>query len=145
MFKLILVPTDGSALSEKAGELAVEFARSHGASLIALSVAEAFPFSPFYESASAEEAAAYESQLLARAFSHVQKIAQAASRAGVTCETCVVQSFSPHAEIVKAAGHYRCDAIFMASHGRKGLTRFFLGSETQKVLAHSTIPVLVVR
>jgi nucleotide-binding universal stress UspA family protein len=55
------------------------------------------------------------------------------------------QSFSPSEEIVNTAKKYGCDAIFMSSHGRKGLSKLFVASETQKVLAHSTVPVLVLR
>jgi len=72
-------------------------------------------------------------------------VADAAKQAGVACETVTAQSFNPYEEIIEVAKKYQCDAIFMASHGRRGLNRLFLGSETQKVLAHSDIPVLVLR
>jgi nucleotide-binding universal stress UspA family protein len=75
----------------------------------------------------------------------VQRVADAAKSAGVPCETVALLSYSPYEEIIQTAEKFRCDLIFMASHGRRGLTRLFLGSETQKVLAHSTIPVLVYR
>ncbi|MGZ3241116.1 MAG: universal stress protein, partial [Burkholderiaceae bacterium] len=75
----------------------------------------------------------------------VDKVALVAKEAKVPCETCVALSFSPYEEIIRTAKKYECDAVFMASHGRKGLNKLFLGSETQKVLAHSTIPVLVYR
>ena len=145
MFKMILVPTDGSPLSDKAIDAAIEFSQMTGGKVIALSVAEPYPFSPLHESASAIEAANYDDQMRMRAQQFVAKIAAAAQDANVLCETCVALSFSPYEEIIRVAKKYECDVVFMASHGRKGLNKLFLGSETQKVLAHSTIPVLVFR
>ena len=76
---------------------------------------------------------------------HVEKVAQKAKAGNVACETLVAQSINPYEEIINAAKEFSCDVIFMASHGRKGLSALFVGSETQKVLSHSTIPVLVFR
>lgn len=145
MFKSILVPTDGSPLSDKAIEAAIDFAKASGIKIVALSVAEPYPFSPLYEGAMTAESGIYEAKMEELAHAHVQKIADAAKLANVPCETVVAQSFSPYEEIIKAAQQSGCDVIFMASHGRKGLNRLFLGSETQKVLAHTTIPVMVFR
>jgi len=145
MFKTILVPTDGSPLSDKSVSAAIEFSKLGGGKIIALSVAEPYPFSPLYESASAMEATNYDEQMRARAQQIVDKVAVAAKNANVPCEVVVGLSFSPYEEIIHAAKKYECDVVFMASHGRKGLNKLFLGSETQKVLAHSTIPVLVFR
>lgn len=145
MFKTILVPTDGSPLSDKAVEAAVEFAGAQGAHLIALSVAEPYPFSPLSESAMTDERQLYETKTREAANQYVQKVAAAARAANVPCEAMVRQSFSPYEEIIDVAKNMHCDVIFMASHGRKGLSRLFAGSETQKVLAHSSIPVLVFR
>ena len=91
------------------------------------------------------DATLYQEQMIQMAQLHVQKIADAAKVAGVPCETVVSQSFSPSDEIVHVSQQKNCDVIFMASHGRKGLNRLFVGSETQKVLAHSQLPVLVYR
>lgn len=145
MFKTILVPTDGSTLSEQAVTAAIGFAQIHHSKIIGLSVAEPYPFSALSESALATDATSYEEKMYELAELHVAKIANAAKTAGVSCETTVAQSFSPYEEIIKAAKKYNCDVIFMASHGRKGLNKLFVGSETQKVLAHSTTPVLVFR
>ena len=145
MFKTILVPTDGSALSEKAIHGAVELAKLTGGRLIAVSVAEPYPFTPSMEGAYAPDLNLYEKQMRKFAEIHVQKVAEAAAHAGVPCETIVAQSFNPYEEIVNAAKEHHCDVILMASHGRKGLNRLFIGSETQKVLAHTTIPVMVFR
>lgn len=145
MFKTILVPTDGSTLSGKAVDKAIEFARLHGSEIVALSVAEPYPFTSLYEGAVIYEPQQYEDRMRQLAEQHVQAVSNAASSAGVACKTVIAQSFNPHEEIVKIAKQHGCDAIFMASHGRRGLNRLFLGSETQKVLAHSDIPVLVLR
>jgi nucleotide-binding universal stress UspA family protein len=145
MFKTILVPTDGSPLSDKAINAAIEFSQLVNGKIVALSVAEPYPFSPLHESASAIEATNYDDQMRMRAQQIVDKVALAAKEKNVACETSVALSFSPYEEIIRAAQKFNCDAVFMASHGRKGLNKLFLGSETQKVLAHSTIPVLVYR
>ena len=145
MFKTILVPTDGSHLSEKAINTAIEFAKFSGGRIIALSVAEPYPFSPMAESSMATDPSTYEENMLALAKLNVQKVADAAKTAGVSCEMLTAQAFNPDEEIISAAEKHHCDAIFMASHGRSGLSRLFLGSKTQRVLAHSTIPVLVLR
>lgn len=145
MFKTILVPTDGSHLSDKAINTAIEFAKFSSGKIIALSVAEPYPFSPMAESTMAADPGAYEENMLALAQLNVQKVADAAKIAGVPCEMLTAQAFNPDEEIISAAEKHHCDAIFMASHGRSGLSRLFLGSKTQRVLAHSTIPVLVLR
>jgi nucleotide-binding universal stress UspA family protein len=145
MFKTILVPTDGSQLSDKAITAAMEFAKFGGAKIIGLSVAEPYPFSPMVESTIAVDSVAYEENMLKLAQLHIQKIADAAKKAGVQCETLTTQAFNPDEEIIAIAEKYKCDVIFMASHGRSSLSRLFLGSKTQRVLAHSTIPVLVLR
>jgi nucleotide-binding universal stress UspA family protein len=72
----------------------------------------------------------------------VEKAAQAA---GVSCTCAHAMSDLPYEEIIKAAQRYKCDLIFMASHGRSGIARLLLGSQTSKVLAHSKVPVLVHR
>jgi len=145
MFKTILVPTDGSPLSDKAINAAIEFATANGSKIVGLSVAEPYPFSPLYQSAAAADATIYEDRMQQVAQMHVERIADAAKEANVVCETCVSQSFSPYEEIIAAVKKFGCDVIFMASHGRKGLNRLFIGSETQKVLAHTDIPVLIFR
>jgi nucleotide-binding universal stress UspA family protein len=141
MFKTILVPTDGSTLSDKAIAAAVEFAKLAGSKIVGLSVAEPYPFAPLYQNSGAADTTIYEEKMRESAQLH----ADAAKNAGVTYEAVIKQSFSPYEEIIATAKKFDCDVIFMASHGRKGLNRLFLGSETQKVLAHSSLPVLVFR
>jgi nucleotide-binding universal stress UspA family protein len=76
---------------------------------------------------------------------YVEDVAELATAAGVPCDTRVALSFSPFEEIVRTAEELGCDVVFMASHGRKGINRLFVGSETQKVLAHTALPVMVFR
>ncbi len=145
MFKTILVPTDGSPNSERAIKTAVEFARQVGGKLIGLAVAEPYPFSPIAENAYLGGSEAFEQRSLDVAKGHVSLIASAATAVGVPCETIVAQSANPHEEIVDTAQRLHCDAIFMGTHGRKGLSKLFAGSVTQKVIAASPVPVTVVR
>lgn len=146
MFKTILVPTDGSSLSEKAINTAVEAAKQTGGKIIGISVA--YPHTrnrPTPGSPIPDYSQAYEADMREHARQNVQKVADAAKAANIPCETLTPQSLDPCQEIIDAAQKYGCDVIFMASHGRKGLSKLFLGSETQRVLAYSTIPVLVFR
>ncbi|RZI42670.1 universal stress protein [Herbaspirillum sp. HC18] len=145
MFKTILVPTDGSPLSDQAIHAAVRFAKETGGGIVGLSVAEPYPFSPLSGGSFSDEHALYDEKAREIAEEHVRKIAAAAHALGVPCKTVVTQSFSPSDEIVQTAERMGCDAIFMASHGRKGLRKLFIGSETQKVLANTAIPVMVFR
>lgn len=145
MFKTILVPTDGSELSEKAARGAIDLAKLTGGRVIAISVAEPYPFTPMMEGAYAVDLTLYDQQTQKQAQMHAEKVAEIAAKAGVACEPHMARSFSPYEEIIKAAKDFHCDVIVMASHGRKGLNKLFLGSETQKVLADATVPVLVYR
>jgi nucleotide-binding universal stress UspA family protein len=145
MFKTILVPTDGSPLSEKAVQGAIDLARLTGGRIVAVSVAEPYPFTPLMEGAFSADLNLYEQQTQKFAQMHVKSVAETAAKAGVPCDIHVAQSFNPYEAIIKTAEEFRCDVILMASHGRKGLNKLFVGSETQKVLAHSIIPVMVFR
>ena len=145
MFTHFLVPTDGSPLSAKAVTAAVELAKKIGARLTVLSVAEPYPYSALSEGAFMPDQTEYEAKMRQVAQRAVENAAAVARAAQVSCETRVAESFSPSEEIARAAGELGCDAIFMASHGRKGINRLFVGSETQKVLAHTNLPVMVFR
>jgi nucleotide-binding universal stress UspA family protein len=146
MFKTILVPTDGSELSAKAVKTAVEFASQHGARLVFISVAEPYPYTGLTDGVyNVPDFSLYERQMQDFATRNVEEASRLAAAAGVQCESVMALSFNPYEEIVKAAAERGCDAIFMASHGRKGLSRLVIGSETQKVLAHTTLPVMVLR
>ncbi|WP_300749566.1 universal stress protein [Janthinobacterium sp.] len=145
MFNTILFPTDGSPLSDKAAETALAFAQLNKAKLVAISVVQPFPFSPMADGGVVLDAGLYEEQMHTAAQQAVDKLGQAAQAAGLAFEGVVAISPSPYEEIVNAAANYHCDIILMASHGRKGLNKLFVGSETQKVLGHTQLPVLVLR
>jgi nucleotide-binding universal stress UspA family protein len=72
-------------------------------------------------------------------------VAAKASASGVECKTTYAIAPAPWEAILAAAKKHKCDAIVMASHGRRGISAVLLGSETQKVLTHSKLPVIVVR
>ena len=145
MFKSILLPTDGSQLSERATETAVKIAQLNGAKLVAISVVQPFPLVPMSEAVVIPDATVFDKHADEYARNCLDRVAAAAQAAGVQFEGVMAQSATPYEEIVKAAEQHHCDIIMMASHGRKGLNKLFLGSETQKVLAHTTLPVLVLR
>ncbi|WP_433694644.1 universal stress protein [Herbaspirillum seropedicae] len=144
IFKKILVPTDGSDASERAVQAAVQFAKESGSSLVGLSVAEDIVQWAVIDG-TAINYLQVENEILENAKSNVARLAALAKSADVPCETFTVKAVHPYEEILAHASRQHCDAIFMASHGRKGLERFILGSQTQKVLANATIPVLVFR
>lgn len=103
MFKTILVPTDGSALSDKAVSAAIEFAKINGTKIIGLSVAEPYPFPVLAEASISPDPTVFDNKMLELAKQHVQKVENAAKAAGVHCETVTAQSFAPYEEIVNAA------------------------------------------
>lgn len=145
MFKKIMVPTDGTPLSEKVIDAAIEFAKINlGSKIFGISVVVPISFSPF-EGLGGVDVKDHEQSMFNQASAHVNKLKAAVEAAGVPCETYVAKASSPAAEIVKASIEHECDCIFMSSHGRKGLNKLFLGSETQKVLAQATMPVIVYR
>ena len=145
MYKHILVATDGSELSERAVQHAVGLAHALGAKITALTVIKpwrtvapgeimvAFPEEEYLKGA----------EIAARRY--VEYAKDAATEKGVPCETTWLEHEHPWEAIISTAERNGCDLIVMASHGRRGLSAFLLGSETQKVLTHSNIPVLVCR
>ena len=145
MYKNILVPVDGSKLSAKAVKTAVQLAKLTDAKVTLFYAAP--DFGGIYYSESPLLAAHYTAASFRAAVTkHAQKIlAEAAKQANMEVETRHALSEFPYDAIVKAAAKQRCDLIVMASHGRRGISGFLLGSETQKVLTHSKVPVLVVR
>ncbi len=144
MFKKILLPTDGSELSAKAVQGAIAMAQRLGATVVGMTVIEPYSYSTLSEYRP-ETLEAFEARNAQAAEARLGPIVQAAREAGVPCETVVEKSFSPYEAVIEAASRHGCDVIFMASHGRRGLSAVLLGSETQKVLTHSAIPVLVYR
>jgi nucleotide-binding universal stress UspA family protein len=143
MFKKILVPTDGSDIAGQAVEAAIDYAKASGGMIVALSVAQPYPIVPAVDGALMIDPGVDSTELQQIARQTVDEVTRAAQAAGVSCEPHTSMSFMPYEEILRAATEYQCDAIFMASHGRRGLSRLLAGSQTQKVLAYAHVPVLV--
>jgi len=144
MFKRILVPTDGSEITMKAVDAAVELAKSVGAQLFTISVKEPFPYSAISEMQPTPPQEFFDAQERIAA-KRVAAVVDAAKVAGLGCQAHTVEALHPWEAIIDHAKRQECDLVVMASHGRRGVSALLLGSETQKVLTHSTIPVLVVR
>jgi nucleotide-binding universal stress UspA family protein len=145
MYKHILIPTDGSALSKGAVQQGIALAKSIGAKVTALTVSETFhTFSvdPVMLTDTPEQ---YQKDCDERAYKYLSVAKDAALAADVPCEGMHVMHDHPYEAIIKTAKDKDCDLIFMASHGRKGVAAAVLGSETVKVLTHSRIPTLVCR
>ena len=145
MFRKILVATDGSPLSVAAASAAIEFAAASGASIVGLSLAQLYPYMLMPEAGAMVDLSMYEEAQDQVAEQAVKKLDDQARAAGVSCVTLTKRAVHPYEEIISTAQENRCDVIWMASHGRRGLDKLLLGSETQRVLAHSTIPVMVYR
>lgn len=147
MFKHILIPTDGSPVAAKAIKAGIELAAEMGASVTGFYAIEPPPTHVYGEGYLAERSLVAELERRAKetAQKSVDEIATAAKAAGVRCDTTIAKAVAPYQGIIDAAEKNKCDAVFMASHGHKGLTGLLLGSVTQKVLTHSKIPVLVFR
>ena len=147
MYKHILVPTDGSELSRRAAHIAVQLAKSLGAKLTAFHSIASYSlpisdgmtvYAEAFSPKDYESAEKYAAQMLA-------SIQAEAKGSGLEIASLVVTAAAPWEAIIKAAASNKCDLIVMASHGRRGLQGLLLGSETTKVLTHSTIPVMVCR
>ncbi len=145
MFKHILLPTDGSRYSEQAVFQGIELARRHGARVTGIHAVPEFHLLSYRASAIDESREQFERDALAHSKRCLEFVTRTAREAGVPCETVAEQSDHPHDAICKTAQRLRCDLIVMASHGKKGLVNLLLGSETQRVLAHCEVPVLVWR
>lgn len=146
MYKNILVPTDGSELSNQAIEYAAALAKAVNSKLTVLTVT-----TPIYASiwgssfVPATKMEEYEQEVTKLAEQYLGVAKEAAAAAKVHCKVIRVEGVYPHQAIIEVAKEQGCDLIVMASHGRRGIAAIVLGSETMKVLTHSTIPVLVVR
>lgn len=147
MFKHLLVPTDGSPLSQEAVGRAISFAREAGARITFLCAERPLPVMIFGMDAisDAHTPALFHEIFDGAAHEILDAAQELANAAGVDCATLALISDSPYEAIIVAAERQQCDLIFMASHGRRGIGALLLGSETRKVLTHSKIPVLVHR
>lgn len=147
MFKHILVPTDGSQLSTETVKRAVDFAKEAGARLTFFYAKPEYPVAFYGEGAlidptTPEKFAEMTEQQAKEILGAAEEVARTAQ---VACASLAVTSDIPFEAIIEASSKAGCDLIFMASHGRRGISGLLLGSETQKVLTHSQVPVLVYR
>ncbi|HPE03485.1 MAG TPA: universal stress protein [Thauera sp.] len=147
MFKHILVPTDGSALSDSTVARAVSFAKESGARITFFYSQPDFPMPIYGEGALIDPTTPeqFAKSAASEAEAILGKARSAAEAAGVACDSDTAVNEVPYEAIIDAADRHGCDLIFMASHGRRGIAGLLLGSETQKVLTHSKTPVLVYR
>ncbi|MCA0244022.1 MAG: universal stress protein [Proteobacteria bacterium] len=144
MYKRILVPTDGSEITGKAVQTALSLAKLCGAELLTIGVKEPFPYSAISEMQPVPPQEFYDAQERIAA-GNVKTVIDAATAAGVKCSGHTVEALHPWEAILDHAKAQDADLLVMASHGRRGVSALLLGSETQKVLTHSVLPVLVVR
>lgn len=145
MYKHILIPTDGSALADKAVEQGVNLAKEIGARVTVLTVSVPFHILTIDAQMIEDTAPQYNRRIEARAAKILKAGADVANAAGVACTTSHIEHEHPYRAIIETADAKGCDLIAMASHGRRGVSAIVLGSETVKVLTHANIPVLVYR
>lgn len=147
MFRHLLVPTDGSALSDETVASAVQFAVETGAKITFLYVRPDYPVAYFGEGALVDPTTPESfSEMTEKVATEIlERSSKAAAAKNVECSVQSMINDLPYEAIIETATQADCDLIFMASHGRRGLVGLLLGSETQKVLTHSIIPVLVYR
>ena len=146
MFKHILIPTDGSPVANKAAKAGIALAIKLGAKVTAyraleelqLIYAEGYAFDQ-------KTIDGFEKRARKAAQKHVDAIGRMAKAAGVPFTSMVAKALTPYEGIIAAAKKRKCDVIFMASHGRRGISGLIMGSVTQKVLSHAKIPVVVYR
>ena len=144
MYRNILVPTDGSDITSKAVQTAITLAKTLGAQLSTISVKEPFPYSAISEMQPVPPQEFYDAQERIAA-ARVKAVVDAAVAQGLRCSGHTVEALHPWEAITDHAQAQGCDLIVMASHGRRGVSALLLGSETQKVLTHSAVPILIVK
>lgn len=143
MFKHILLPTDGSALSLRAVDAGIELASRLGARLYAFHVIAPFPSTTYFVEIVQVNEAMYMEAALNNAERYLAEVCRRASAAGVPCDSSHALGGHACSLIVDVAVRQQCDLIVMASHGWRGFDRLLLGSETHKVILNSNVPVLV--
>jgi nucleotide-binding universal stress UspA family protein len=147
MYQRILVATDGSSLSKKAVKSALDLAALCGAELVALKVVPRYP-QTYFEGGIAlppEDIRRVEDQWTAQGQAVVDAVQKTGANKGVSVKAIIVKSDVVSDAVLATAKKQKCDLIVMASHGRKGIKRLLLGSETQHVLTHAEIPVLILK
>jgi nucleotide-binding universal stress UspA family protein len=144
MYKHILIPTDGSELSQKAVEHGTKLAKALNAKVTIVTVSEPFHIFSLNEKM-IDMPDGYKRRIDAVSAEYLKAAKDIAATAGVTCDGLHVEHAHPYEAIIDTARKTECDAILMASHGRRGISAIVLGSETVKVLTHCSIPVVVIR
>ena len=147
MYQHLLLPTDGSPLSDKAVEAGLSLAALSGAAVVALKVVPHYPRSYFEGGLATDtnDMKRIEQQWSEAALTLVNTIKDRGNERNVAVTAVVVKSDLVAEAVIETAQNHHCDLIVMASHGRKGIKRMLLGSETQHVLTHASVPVLVLR
>ena len=145
MFKHLLLPTDGSEASQATLLEGVRLAKELNARITGISVVPEFHVLTFNTMMIEDTREVFIAESRSQALKYLAVLNQAANESGVPCETEVVLGDQPYAAILQACESKGCDLIVMASHGRRGVQALLVGSETQKVLTHSKVPVLVYR
>ena len=145
MYKHILVPTDGSELSERAANYGIDLAKAANAKVTGITVSPPFHAVAFDPGMGVDALESYTTRMGAVSAKWLAYVQDVAAAAGVSCEIVHAEHEHPYKAIIDTATDRGCDLIVMASHGRRGISAIVLGSETVKVLTHSTIPVLVYR
>jgi nucleotide-binding universal stress UspA family protein len=141
----ILLPTDGTKLSEKAVRHGIALAKRFGAKVIVLTVLPMFHMFTTDTQMLTDTPGQFDERMRKQAAKILRPIVLAAKAAGLACATVQLGHEHPYQAIIDTAAAQRCDLIVMASHGRGGAAAIILGSETLKVLTHSKVPVLVYR
>ena len=148
MFTHILIATDGSELADKAVAQGLALAKALNAKATAVTVTEpwdALSMAALAESQMHNPVADYEERMAALANRILWSVGEAAKKQGLPCATLYVKDRHPAEGIIEAAQAQACDLIVMASHGRSGLARLLLGSQANKVVTLSPVPVLICR
>ena len=145
MFKKILISTDGSELSNQAADAGIDFARSVGAEIVAVFVAQPLEAFIGFDGTAAAYAGNYEQDIADQGGKYLSQVAKRAKAAGVTAQTRIVTSYNVADGILRTAEEEHCDLIYLGSHGRSGLSRLVLGSVAARVVSLSGISTLVFR
>jgi nucleotide-binding universal stress UspA family protein len=143
MYKHILIATDGSELAQKAALQGLELAKALGAKVTAVTVTAAWPVAEVGGMMVSSPLAEYEAAVAQGAAKLLSTVSDLAGKLGVDCATVHVPNEHPAEGILEQVGARGCDLIVMASHGRRGLAKFLLGSQATRVLTYSTVPVLI--
>jgi nucleotide-binding universal stress UspA family protein len=145
MYRHLLIATDGSELAAKAVAHALALAKALGARATAVTVTDMFPTGPYSPIPMPSVIERYETVATESAAKILSSVSEVAGKFGVACDTLHVKDQTPAEGVVAAAIEKGCDLIVMASHGRRGVSRILLGSQAQKVVTLSPVPVLIWR